>query len=340
MNKIFTILSVFFSFGLFSQAELPDGWDEARKNEGMRIAFYNLENLFDTIDTPRKRDEEFLPNADRKWNGYKYWDKLNKLSKVVVSLGGWEAPAVIGVCEIENDTVLKDLAQTPTLKKIGYQSVHFSSPDARGIDVGLLYNPDKAELIYAESLRVSLQDEPDFKTRDILYTKLKIANGDLHVFVNHWPSRRGGSEQSEYKRIAAAQRMGSKVDSIFEITPKANILIMGDFNDTPDNNSIHKELAGNRDLNNLMSELSSNAGSHKYRGHWSYLDQIIVSTNLIPHIKNSRATVFWQPWMVEEDSKHPGYYPKRTWRGTFYHGGYSDHLPVFVDIYYDQTLPH
>mgnify|MGYP000113422839 FL=1 len=325
---------LFSSFFAWCQTPLPLNWDEPRDDKTLRIAFYNVENIFDTIDHPIKRDEEFTPNADRQWNGYKYWDKLNKTSKAIASLGGWQLPDIVGVCEIENDTVLNDLIKKEALKNGHFEIAHFNAPDARGIDVGLLYNSSKLTFIHSEPLLVSIKQEPNFKTRDILYVKLLFKEDTLHFFVNHWPSRRGGSAQSEYKRIRAAEVLKSKVDSISQVNSKAHIIVMGDFNDTPKNTSISEVLLKNdkSSLINLMDDLPKSFGTHKYQGHWSYIDQIIISKELESNLTMQNAVVFWQEWMLEKDSKHPGYYPKRSWRGIYYNYGFSDHLPVFIDL--------
>lgn len=334
MKPNLIILFLFSTFIAWCQTPLPFNWDEARDENTIRIAFYNVENIFDTIDHPQKRDEEFTPNADRQWNGYKYWDKLNKTSKIIASLGGWQLPDVVGVCEIENDTVLNDLIKKEALKNGEFEIAHFNAPDARGIDVGLIYNSKRLVFLFSKPLVVKLEGEPNFKTRDILYVKLLFKKDTLHFFVNHWPSRRGGSSQSEYKRIRAASVLKNTVDSISQFNPLAKIIIMGDFNDTPKNSSISEHLLKNdkSSLFNLMNDLPKSFGTHKYQGHWSYLDQIIISQNLIPQLILKGAVVFWQDWMLEKDSKHPGYYPKRSWRGIYYNYGFSDHLPVFTDL--------
>lgn len=330
------LLSVFLFSSLFAlcQTPLPVNWDEPRDDQTIRVAFYNVENIFDTIDHPKKRDEEFTPHADRQWNGYKYWDKLNKTSKVIASIGGWQLPDVVGVCEIENDTVLNDLIQKEVLKNGHYKITHFNSPDARGIDVGLIYNSNRLKYLHSEPVSVVIRNEPDFKTRDILYTKLLFNTDTLHLFVNHWPSRRGGSSQSEYKRIKAAEVLKGKVDSVSKVNATAHIVILGDFNDTPKNNSISNYLLKNDEssLVNLMTELPNSFGTHKYQGHWSYIDQFVISEELVQHLTLEEAVVFWQEWMLEKDRKHPGYYPKRSWRGIYYNYGFGDHLPIFIDL--------
>lgn len=334
MKLPFVFIWIFWTTIAVGQSPLPENWDEPRDNQTLRIVFYNVENLFDTINDPLKRDEEFLPEAERRWNGYKYWDKLNRLSKVIANTGGWQLPDVVGVCEIENDTVLQDLMAKDALRKGDFQSIHFDSPDARGIDVGLLYNTSRLTLIYREALGVTIPSEPDFKTRDILYTKLAFKKDTLHCFINHWPSRRGGAKASEYKRIRAANTLKAKIDSLQNKDKTANIIVMGDFNDEPTNASIkeHLLMPGSGQLIDLMEPLPSTYGTHKYQGHWSYLDQFIITSHLLSDAGNARSFVFWQEWMLEKDSKHPGYYPKRSWRGIYYHYGFSDHLPIILDL--------
>lgn len=331
-----------FSFLGFTQTELPKNWDEERGKKGIRIVFYNVENLFDTINNPNKRDEEYLPTAEKKWNSYKYQTKLNRISKVIVAAGGWELPDIIGVCEIENDTVLRDLTQTRALEKMKYQVVHYSSPDARGIDVGLMYNRKKLKLIASAPLTVKLEEDANFKTRDILYSKFYTLKDTLHIYINHWPSRRGGQQASEHKRIKAATVLKSHLDSIKTFQPNAYFVIMGDFNDAPTNASINRILnTGTYEeetyLVNLMTYLPSSSGTHKYRGHWDYLDQFIVSPYVFD--KNSRlklnefkAFVLQLDWLLVKDSKYPGYYPNRNWKGSFFSDGFSDHLPIVMDI--------
>lgn len=307
------------------------------------IAFYNQENLFDTIDDPNKNDNEFLPSAKKVWNTEKYMNKIDHMAKVISGMNEEQAPDIIGMCEVENDVVLKDIAADKQLKKAKYQTVHIEGPDERSIDNGLLFKTGAFKLIHAKAVGVPL---PNTKTRDILLVRLEAKNkAQLVVLVNHFPSRIGGEEASEPKRIAAAQVLRGICDSLYQINPQENIVIMGDFNDEPTNRSMDSVLRakGNEyDLNNgnlfnAMYELKqNNEGSHYYRGHFSMLDQIVMSSSItnctgsICYDKSS-ATIYKQPWMVEAEGKYKGA-PLRTFIGEKYTNGYSDHLPVYIMV--------
>jgi predicted extracellular nuclease len=307
------------------------------------IAFYNQENLFDTIDDPNKNDNEFLPSAKKVWNTEKYINKIDHMAKVISSMNEQQAPDIIGMCEVENDVVLKDIAADKQLKKTNYQTVHIEGPDERSIDNGLLYKASLFKLIQSKAISVNL---PNTKTRDILLVRLEAKNKtQLVVLVNHFPSRIGGEEASEPKRIVAAQVLRGICDSLYNINPQENIVIMGDFNDEPTNRSMDSVLrakANEYDLNNgnlfnAMYELKqNNEGSHYYKGHFSMLDQIVLSSSMtnctgaICYDKSS-ANIYKQPWMVEAEGKYKGA-PLRTFIGEKYTNGYSDHLPVYIMV--------
>ena len=207
------------------------------------IAFYNLENLFDTEDDPNTLDDDFTSDGYKNWNDSRYSKKLNKLSRVISQIGFKEtlqAPALLGVAEVENREVLLRLTETKDLKDLGYDVVHYDSPDERGIDVGLLYRKDYFEVIDSETVSVYLESEHGERdyTRDILHVTGNLQGVKIHVIVNHWPSRRSGVEESEPKRITAAQKNRSIIENIQAEDPEARIIVMGDFNDGPHNNSI------------------------------------------------------------------------------------------------------
>lgn len=319
-----------------------------RKNEkSLRIAFYNVENLFDTINDPLTKDEEFLPTSERKWNGYKYREKLNHIYKTLTALGGWEPLAIIGFCEIENRFVLNELITKTPWKKLNYNIIHEDSPDRRGIDVGLIYLSNKFRPLAHQAIRLTFPTDTSIRTRDILYVKGLVFKKDtLHVFVNHWPSRSGGQAASEPRRIFAAQKIRHYVDSICAKDPNANIVIVGDFNDEPGDKSMLEglqakafkdELKGCDLYNSSYSYYKQGKGTEKYKGHWAVLDQIILSTALITGnggliVQDGVSYIFDAPWLLEEDTKYMGNMPFRTYAGPRYLGGYSDHLPVFVDI--------
>jgi len=316
-----------------------------KERETFRIMFYNVENLFDTINDPATNDEEFLPEGNYHWNSYRYYDKQQKLSKVIIALGEWQLPDMIGLAEIENTLVLNDLINLTPIKSGNYAIIHKESPDLRGIDVALLYRKKSFKPIYYEFLQIKNPEEPGFKTREILYTNGIVKKDTLHIFVNHWPSRRGGALESEGNRILTAKVLKNKIDSIFNINSNAYIVIVGDFNDEPDNESITNilgakgdTLAENLQLFNLSYRFKySGTGSYKYNQEWNIIDQIIVSKAFLKENSSlymyfNSAQIFRQEWMMEDDSKYPGKKPFRTFSGPRYLGGYSDHLPVYTDI--------
>jgi predicted extracellular nuclease len=310
--------------------------------------FYNVENLFDTEDDPKKNDNEFLPDGARHWTTGRYHNKQNNLAKVITSVGEWDAPALVGMCEVENEKVLTDLTKYSPLKKADYRFVITDSRDARGIDVALLYQRDKFKYLAHNAYPIFFPFNNQKKTRDILHvTGLVLSKDTVDVFVCHFPSRRGGEKESEPDRVYVASILKSKTDSLMRIRKTANIIIMGDFNDEPSDKSIAQTLNAQaisqntnaRSLYNLFRhfEKMKNTGSYKYQRNWNQLDQIIVSGNLISGNKTFRvlpntATIFSRDFMLTEDKTHGGKRPKKTFHGNKHEGGYSDHLPVFVDF--------
>jgi predicted extracellular nuclease len=313
--------------------------------DSLRILFYNVENLFDPFDDSLTIDEEFTSEGERHWTWNKFQTKLSHIYKTILSAGNPLPPAIIGLCEVENRFVLNQLVYKTPFSKMDYRIVHEESPDRRGIDVALLFDPGRATLLAHEAIPIHFPFAPDSKTRDILYSKLLVFKEDtIHVFVNHWPSRWGGQMATAPKRNYVASVLKLKTDSILKLNPNAHILIMGDFNDEPEDESIQTYLQAKRSsdstsLVNLMLSLSNSKtfGSHKYQENWGILDQIIVSKSLLlPHnpikIKNSTAQIFNASFLMEEDMKFMGEKPYRTFVGFKYNGGFSDHLPVFVDV--------
>ena len=303
------------------------------------LAFYNVENLFDTINDPQISDEEFTPEGKKKWNTERYNKKLTDISKVLKKIGENNFPDIVGFAEIENRTVLEDLIDANSDEKDNYKIVHEESPDARGIDVGLIYNQDIFKYISHKKIPVNTGEV--YKVRDILYVRFVVENTDtIHVFVNHWKSRSGGQEETEPQRIVCAQTLKNEIDSIVSLNPNAKIIAVGDLNDEPINKSIFETLKANNTnepgtVTNLMLPLSKKGlGSHSYRGNWSALDQIIVSNNLISctkgyYVLNSEAHIFSADW-ITFTNKNGQKSPNRTYGGPNYYGGYSDHYPVFV----------
>lgn len=321
-------------------------------NRAFTAAFYNIENLYDTFDDTNKDDNEFLPNSKNAWTSERYQTKLTHLAEVIGAMGQNGMPDIMGLCEVENKKVLEDLLKkTPLPDNSGI--VHFDSPDERGVDVALLYNPKTFSVTSSEPLAVKFDFDAKDRTRDVLYVKGKVGgNDDLHVFINHWPSRREGQAQSEPKRMAAAQVVREKLNTIFAKDPAAKVLIMGDLNDGPTDKPIIEGLGAknntdNMPANTLYNESSAlsarNEGTITYKGKWDLFDQIIVSNALLQAKKGLRAkpdaaAIFKDtnkvPNLLYFDKGYNDSFPNRTYGGDKYHGGYSDHLPTYINMQY------
>ncbi len=310
-----------------------------------RILFYNVENLFDHKNDSLILDDDFTPQGKMHWNFTKYKKKINKIAQVVMAVGGWEVPEIIGLCEVENRFVLEGLTKFSLLRKFQYEIVHYDSPDERGIDVALLYKKEKFKVLHSESILVDLKDDA---TRDILYVKgVTTTNDTLHLFVNHWPSKYGGILTTVPKRKKAAKLLRTKTDSLLQENPMAKIIIMGDFNTEPSTIPMAEILGAKSEwesfdsvgLYNLSAKYaeSSNFGTHKYQGIWSVLDQFIVSNGVLKgngvlFTEPSGTYIFDAKFLLEED-KEGGRRPFRTHIGMQYHDGFSDHLPVYLDLW-------
>ncbi|WP_218598290.1 endonuclease/exonuclease/phosphatase family protein [Polaribacter sp. NJDZ03] len=303
------------------------------------VGFYNVENLFDTVNDPKTFDDDFTTNGKNHWNNKRYRDKIKKLGSVISQLGkerSYTVPALVGLVEVENAKVVKDLANSKDLKKHHYGFVHYDSPDDRGIDVALLYNKELFELIDSEHFPLYLEDEEGKRdyTRDILVVSGNL-NGELvHVLVNHWPSRREGIEESEPKRIDAAKLARTIIEGLQARNFDAKIIIMGDFNDDPTNKSIKEYLMTDDFYNPMEKILDRDAiGSLTYEGKWNLFDQIIITKNFLDKkegkIYFKHAEVFNKKWLKIFKGKLKGS-PFRTYIGPWYQGGFSDHFPVYV----------
>lgn len=340
-NK-FTLL---FSFLLFSSILFA----QKKDYKVMTLAFYNVENLFDTLKTPDVFDEEFTPDGSKSWTGENYWDKQSNLAKVISEIGtdlNPMGPAILGVSEIENISVLEDLVTMPAIADRQYQIVHYDSPDRRGIDVAMFYNPRLYRLLDSRSIPVIMNDldgDP-LITRDILYTKGILDGDTIHVMVNHWPSRRGGEAASRPLRSGCAAIVRAVSDSIRLETPHAKIIVMGDLNDDPTNESVAKILEGKSDIDKVKSHQFYNPfyrfykkgmGSNAYQDAWSLFDQILVSKGLVDKkiggYQFYQAVIFNPPYMQQKSGRYKGY-PFRTFDGDTYIKGYSDHYPTFVHL--------
>lgn len=315
---------------------------DLQNQESYLIGFYNVENLFDTVNDPNTNDDEFTPSGSKKWSKKRYEKKINDLSWVLSNIEN-KLPALIGLCEVENMNVVKDLSINPLLVKGKYMVIHEESPDTRGIDVALMYRSDIFQYYSHSSISVIVPEEPEARLRDILYVKGAFAGSDtFHIFINHWKSRRGGREETEFKRLATAKILKAEIDKIFKNNNKAKIIIMGDFNDEPQNISLKKILNATdkkEDTNfdeifNLMYERSvKGEGSISRNYKWYMLDNLIVSSSLIDDrdyfVEENTGYVFKNQKILYYNAKANFHVPNKTYGGKNYYGGYSDHLPVY-----------
>lgn len=338
MNKAILILFLFLPYLSFNQIDTTN----------YCIVFYNVENIFDPKDDSLKNDDAFTPTGMNHWTFSKFTKKINNISKVFLAINGWEPPDVIGVAEIENAFVLERICYHTALRKYNYSFVHYDSPDNRGVDVGLLYRKDKVKIDTSCPIPIIFPFEPQSKNRDILYTKVITRTDDtLHIFINHWTSRYSGYAATIPKRNHYAQVIKEFTDSLFAKTPNANIIITGDFNDYPSDESIseileaapYKEDNHLHKLNNLMYRFSlmNNVGSHKNADFWGCLDQMIVSSSLLEDnnsiiITEKRAEIFQGDFLLIPDEKYGGVKNFRTYLGPRYIGGFADHLPILIRL--------
>ena len=287
------------------------------------VAFYNVENLFDTIDGPND-DAEFLPGAASNWNTEKYNAKIQHIRQVMTEL---QMPLIMGVCEIENKSVLTDLVGSD--KRYGI--VQYESPDARGIDVGLLYRLDLLQLKSSGNIRFTLPGDTIPSSRDIVWAKFKYKKETLYVMVNHWPSRRGGTDESAPRRLKAAQMATQFIDSIQKNDPKAKIIFMGDLNDHP--SDAGPQLVAQKLTPLITKSSGAFGGSYNYKNEWEVLDHMMVSNNAFEgklQIQKESGSIHSFPFLLTEYKGQT--VPNRTYAGPKYLGGYSDHLPVSIQL--------
>ena len=342
-GKPLSLVSKVFLYFVFV-ISLQWGHAQTQGKDYIRLMFYNVENYFDTVNDPTTNDNEFTPEGTMRWTQTRYIDKRNNIFRVITHVGEWDPPALVGVCEIEDRDVLNDLIKNTPLAKYPYAIIHKDSPDQRGIDVALLYRGDYLKCAGQQFIRVRFPDNRK-RTRDILYATLCTNKGDtLHVFVNHWPSRSGGQRQSEPGRMLAASLVRNKVDSIFGRNPLAKIVVTGDMNDNPSDKSLTNALRALTDtthakpsaLFNLSAyKMKETTGTIKYQGKWSVFDQMIVSGGLLrgsPQTDVDRCYIFRADYLFEPDTRYQGVKPFRTYIGPNYNKGFSDHLPIYLDI--------
>lgn len=315
------------------------------------VAFYNLENFYDTLDDPNIDDEEFLPSGTRNYNADIYLNKVAKLASVIQRIGTDDekipcpdGAAFIGVAEIENKQVLEDLVNHPLIKSRNYKIVHYNSKDRRGIDVAFLYNPKYFVVEDSKALYVFLPtgSKDAYYTRDVLWVKGKFDGETVHIYVNHWPSRVGGEERSAPGRAAAAAVCKKHIDSLMLAEGESKYIVMGDLNDDPispsltqvlqSKNSFEATKPGN--LYNPWVEMYKNGyGTLAYQDAWGLFDQIVVSYKWLNKKQDGfffrKQFIFNREFLTENIGKYKGY-PMRTWDGLTYRGGYSDHFPTYL----------
>jgi len=336
-DLVFISIFILFSFQIFSQT----------KSDELSILFYNVENLFDTEDNPLTNDEEFTPDGGRHWNYKKKKRKLLNLSKAILSASSWDLPTVIALCEVENGEVLNELVNFTPLKAYSYNIIHKESPDHRGIDVAFLYDSKKFYPLSYDHYPLKNKYGSVKHTREILYVSGILNQSDtIHFFVNHWPSRYGGLLETKPERKLAAKMLKQKVDELQLDFVAPKILILGDFNDQPYDESLERVLFAEKvaskvsktKLYNLSFDwVVEKKGTLKYQSQWSVYDQIIVSGSLLNaptgyFTRPEYATIIDHPFLLENDEKYGGQKPKRTYYGFKYKGGFSDHLPVLLKL--------
>ncbi|HLP21306.1 MAG TPA: hypothetical protein VK174_13430 [Chitinophagales bacterium] len=338
MNKLLVITLCLLSLQVFSQ--------EKKYKVGV-IAFYNLENFFDTINDPAKNDEDFTPAGANAYTSKVYEDKVRKLTEVLSQIGTDVSPdgfSLLGVAEIENTKVLEDLCAQPEFAKRHLKIVHFDGPDDRSIDPALIYNPRYFKVLHSEPLFVRMAN-PDGSlhyTRDVLWVSGLYDGEPLHVFVNHWPSRRGGDDASAPARAAAAGVGKRVIDSLMKIDPNTKVVLMGDLNDDPTSPSVTEVLGAKTKMGDVKDGglynpwndfLKRGIGTLAYQDSWNLFDQIIISSAFLNKEQSGffyrGAHIFNRNFMVAKTGKYKGY-PMRTYDGAIYNGGYSDHFPTYL----------
>lgn len=324
----------------------------------LRVMWYNVENLFDVSDEPDRDDDPFLPAGERHWTPRRYRHKLNQIAKVITAAGEWSTPALIGLCEVENDSVLIALARQTPLREQHYRYCLAHSSDERGINIALLYQRDKFAYISHASLPVRFSGKRQRPTRDILHVCGMVQSRDtLDLLLCHFPSRYGGEKETEQDRMDAARTLRLLCDSLHRMRQKPHLLVMGDFNDAPEDRSMQFLVANDSSptdgeeepllLYNLFSEMhhAPYPGTHKYQGRWLMLDQLLVNSRLMDignslHLVSESARLFAPSFLLTNDQTWRGMRPKRSYYGYSYEGGFSDHLPILADFRVIITLPN
>ena len=320
---------------------------EGKRYQVAGVAFYNLENLFDTIpNNPLGRDAEYTPTGTKQWTGKRYWNKIHNLAYVINNMKTDMTPlgpAIIGVAEVENISVLADLVRDEQIKNLNLQIIHHDSPDRRGIDVGFLFNPRLFRPLSVTHHTLHVAENPDLRTRDQTCVSGLLMGEHVSVIVGHWPSRLGGQSASSYLREAAASLAKSIADSVLALNPKEKIIILGDLNDDPMDKSCAEVIGAKRKVddvkeggwyNPFWDVLANGIGTLAYKGQWNLFDQIMVNYNLVGKDRSSfkyfKCKVLNDiPGMRTEEGDRQGY-PLRTYSAGMYLNGFSDHFPTQI----------
>ena len=310
--------------------------------EFLRIGFYNTENDFDPFVDTLSDYHAFDPGGDYHWSAARYRIKRLHLFKTITAMGGWHGMDVMAFAEIENRFVLDDLIKNTPLQKGNYGVIHFESADHRGIDVGMIYRKDLFFPLFSKAIPVFDAEGKRMRTRDILYVKGRVGADTLHLFINHWPSRYGGLMATVSQRIDAAKALMHVVDSVCRHRSEAHILIMGDFNEALKDSALQMVL---RDVYGCSPvaltarfDFGLARGTLRTKTGWCIFDRFLCSKNLLnPNgrmlVNDKSFHIFDAAFLLEKDNKNMGWKPNRTYNGLIYHGGFSDHLPVYVDLY-------
>lgn len=290
------------------------------------IAFYNVENLFDTLDHPVKNDNEFLPEGSYEWTSERYQTKLLRINQVIDSL---KVPMILGMCEIENEAVVQDVVNAGSMKNT-HAIVHFESLDQRGIDNAIVYDKTVLTLVQSGVVRFDMP-APSSPSRDIVWAKFTRGKDTILTMVNHWPSRYGGQVESEPKRLVAATAAKAFIDSVLNQNKKMNLIFMGDLNDNPDNRSVQLVTESLKPM--IVEKSGIYGGSHNYRGEWGILDHMMVSKAFLKKktkVKKKTAEIYTPEFLLTEYKGN--IVPKRMYGGRKYLGGYSDHMPIVIEV--------
>lgn len=317
----------------------------ATAQERFRLMEYNVENLFDCRHDSLKEDTEFLPDGSRGWTYRRYKEKLTHIAQVIAAAGEEQLPDLVALCEVENDRVMRDLTRYSSLKHAGYRYVMTDSPDRRGIDVALLFQPATFRLIAHRSVRIPLKYDGQKPTRDILHVVGRVMTGDtLDVFVCHFPSRSGGKRRTEPFRMWAATVLRTQIDSLVNVRRSPRLIVTGDFNDTPESRMLKETVlafppVGPLDAKRLYNLLSGRKGegSYYYQGEWEIIDQLMVTGELLNprtsfYTSADKARILKYPFLLTDEARYGGKIPLRTYYGPRYLGGYSDHLPLLLEF--------